>query len=234
MSDKAHLNGAYYGPSIPPPSKPKRSFNRPGRGVSDFCCCGCIFSLIFKLIFSIIITVGIAALIIWLIFRPNQIKFHVTDAKLTQFNLTDSTTNNLRYNLALNITIRNPNKRIGVYYDRIEARAFYEGQRFSSIQLEKFYQGHKNTSVLSPVFNSQNLIVLNAEELAEFNQEKSSGTYSIDVKLYLRVRFKFGVIKTWRFKPRIECDLKVPLSAADGKSTVGLGAFQRTKCDLDL
>lgn len=76
--------------------------------------------------------------------------------------------------------------------------------------------------------------MLNAEELAEFNQEKSSGTYSIDVKLYLRVRFKFGVIKTWRFKPRIECDLKVPLSAADGKSTVGLGAFQRTKCDLDL
>ncbi|KAF4396968.1 hypothetical protein F8388_004936 [Cannabis sativa] len=190
--------GPTYGPSIPPPSRPKRSFNRPGRGVSDFCCCGCIFSLIFKLIFLNIITVGIAALIIWLIFRPNQIKFHVTDAKLTQFNLTDSTTNNLRYNLALNITIRNPNKRIGVYYDRIEARAFYEGQRFSSIQLENFYQGHKNTSVLSPVFNSQNLIVLNAEELAELTKKK--------------VQELTPLI--------IECDLKVPLSAADGKSTV--------------
>lgn len=72
--------------------------------------------------------------------------------------------------------------------------------------------------------------MLNAEELSELTKDTNSGIYSIDVKLYLRIRFKLGVIKTWRFKPRIECDLKVPLSA-EGKSTVG---FQRTKCDLDL
>ncbi|PON70088.1 Late embryogenesis abundant protein [Trema orientale] len=230
MADKAHLNGAYYGPSIPPPSQPKQSYHRPGRGGIGGCCCGCLFSLIFKLIFSVVFTLGLAALIFWLIFRPvNQIKFHVTDAKLTQFNFTDN--NQLHYNLAVNITVRNPNKKIGVYYDRIEARASYEGQRFDAVPLEPFYQGHKNTAVLSPVFDGQQMIVLNTEDQAEFNKEKSSGLYSIDVKLYLRIRFKLGVIKTWRMKPKIECDLKVPLSA-DGKSTVG--SFQTTKCDWDL
>lgn len=74
--------------------------------------------------------------------------------------------------------------------------------------------------------------MLRTEDHAEFNQEKGSGIYSIDVKLYLRIRFKIGVVKTWRFKPRIECDLKVPLSV-DGK-TPAVGSFQRTKCELDL
>ena len=229
MADKAHLNGAYYGPSIPPPSRPKESsYYRPGRGDGFGCClCSCLFSLICKIILLIVVAVGLAVFIFWLVVRPNVVKFHVTDAKLTQFNLTDK--NNLLYNLALNITVRNPNKKIGVYYDRIEARAFYEGKRLDSKPLDPFYQGHKNTAVLSPVFSGQQF-VLNAEDRSEFNQEKGSGVYSIDVKLYLRIRFKISPgIKTWRFKPKVECDLKVPL-AADGKSVVG---FERTKCDWD-
>lgn len=230
MSEKAHLNGAFYGPAIPPPASNKRaSYHRPGRGVPCGCCCGYIFSCIFKIILSIIITVGLAIFIFWLIFRPNRVNFHVTEARLTTFNLTAD--NQLHHNLALNISVRNPNKKIGVYYDRIEARAFFEGQRFSSVQLGKFYQGHKNTSLLSPAFEGQNLIVLGAEERSEFNEQKVGGFYDIDVKLYLRIRFKVGVVKTWRMKPRIKCELKVPLSAVNGPITTG---FQRTKCDIDF
>ncbi|GMN39532.1 hypothetical protein TIFTF001_008771 [Ficus carica] len=228
MAETAHLNGAYYGPSIPPPSRPSKSSYRPSRG-GDCCCCGCLFSLVFKLILTVVITIGLAALIIWLIFRPNRVKFHVTDATLTEFNLT--TDSQLRYNLALNFTIRNPNKRIGIYYDRIEARPSFEDVRFDSQMLSTFYQGHKNTTDLSAVFKGQHLVVLDAKKQSELDVQKKAGIYDIDVKLYLRIRLKFGAVKSWRLKPKIECDLKVPISA-DGK-TPGVG-FERTKCSLDF
>lgn len=220
------MNGAYYGPAIPPPSRPSKSSYRPSRG-GDCCCCGCLFSLVFKLIVAVVVIIGLAALIIWLIFRPNKVKFHVTDATLTEFNLT--TGNQLQYNLALNFTIRNPNKRIGIYYDRIEARPYFDDVRFDSQTLSTFYQGHKNTTNLSAVFKGQQLVVLDAEQLSELDQQKTAGVYNIDVKLYLRIRLKFGAVKSWRLKPKIECDLKVPISA-DG-TTAG---FETTKCSLDF
>ncbi|RDX81192.1 NDR1/HIN1-like protein 10, partial [Mucuna pruriens] len=213
------LNGAYYGPSIPP----AKSYHRPGRGSGCGCCCGCLFSLIFKLIMTVVIIVGIAALVFWLIVRPNVVKVHVTDATLTEFNYTGNT---LNYNLALNITVRNPNKRLGIYYDYIEARALFQDVRFDSQFPSPFYQGHKTTNVLSPVFQGQQVLALNADQTTELNKENTTGVYEIDVKMYLRVRFKLGVFKSRRLKPKVSCDLRVPLK---GTPTV----FEITKCDWD-
>ncbi|KAF7138199.1 hypothetical protein RHSIM_Rhsim07G0206200 [Rhododendron simsii] len=190
--------------------------------------CGCLF----KTLFIVLFTVGLAVFLFWLAFRPNKFKFHVTDATLTQFNL-KTTTNTLYYNLDLSLTIRNPNKYIGIYYDGLEARAFYGGQRFAaSTTLPRFYQGKKNTTELNVVLKGQNIVVAgqghNDDLLSVYNSEKASGVYGIDVKLYLRVRFKLRTLKTPRFKPKIECDLKVPLDSR-GKAS---RTFETTKCEL--
>ncbi|KAK7378845.1 hypothetical protein VNO80_04293 [Phaseolus coccineus] len=215
----SQLNGAYYGPAIPS----QKSYHRPGRGGGCGCCCGCLFSLIFKIILAVIIIVGIAAFLFWLIVRPNVVKVHVTDATLTEFNYTNNT---LRYDLALNITVRNPNKRLGIYYDYIEARALYHDARFNSQYPDRFYQGHKTTNVLNPVFKGEHMLALNADQSAEFKKENATGLYEIDVKMYLRVRFKLGVFKTKTLKPKVSCDLRVPFK---GTAT----AFETTKCDWD-
>ncbi|XVF76115.1 hypothetical protein PTKIN_Ptkin13bG0239800 [Pterospermum kingtungense] len=225
MADKqSHLNGAYYGPSVPPST---RNYHRHGRGSGCGCGC-CLLKFIFNIIITAVVVIGLAVLIFWLIFRPNRVKIHVTDVSLTEFNLTGNT---LYYNLAVNMTVRNPNKKIGIHYDRIEARAYYEGQRFDTEPLTPFYQGHKNTSFLNPVFSGQQYITLGADETSEFNQDTTSGTYSIDVKLYLRIRFKVGRVRTGKFKPKVSCDLKVPLNSANGSSA---GSFKTTKCDWDF
>ncbi|OMO82559.1 Late embryogenesis abundant protein, LEA-14 [Corchorus capsularis] len=225
MAEKqAHLNGAYYGPSVPPTT----NYHRPGRGSGCGCGC-CLLKCLFQIIATIVVVVGLAVLIFWLIFRPiNPIKFHATDVSLTEFNLTNNT---LQYNLALNITIRNPNKKIGIYYDRIEARAYYEGERFDSQTLTPFYQGHKTTSHLNPVFQGQHIVLLGNDAISEFNQEKNSGIFSIDVKLYLKIRFRLGKVKVGKFKPKVSCDLKVPLSSVNGSLA---GVPETTKCDWDF
>ncbi|KAL3715990.1 NDR1/HIN1-like protein 3 [Eucalyptus grandis] len=227
MAEKQpHLNGAYYGPAVPPK---KNSYHRPGRGGGCVCGCGCcLLKLIFNLVLTVVVAVGLLALIFWLIFRPNLVKFHVTDAELTQFNFT--ATNTLSYDLKLNLTIRNPNRRIGIYYDSIEVRALYEGQRVASNYLTPFYQGHKNTTTLSTAFQGQQVVQLSTSEQSDFNSEQTAGVYDIDMKLYLRVRFKLGKIKTFRIKPRVKCGLKVPLSSSGSAATT---TFQTEKCDID-
>ncbi|XP_042476969.1 NDR1/HIN1-like protein 3 [Macadamia integrifolia] len=217
-----HLNGAYYGPPIPP-----QTYHRPGRG-PGLCCCGCcLLNCLLKIIFSIVLVLGIIVLVFWLVLRPNKIKFYVVDASLTEFNLTGNT---LSYDLALNMTIRNPNKKIGVYYDRIEARAYYDDIMFGSTTLSPFYQGHKNTSMLSPSFKGDSQMSLDSQALSEYKTETSSGEYYVDVKLYLRVRFKIGKVKTSHMKPKVKCDLKVPLVSNRNSA----GGFDTTKCHLDF
>ncbi|KAE8729285.1 Protein YLS9 [Hibiscus syriacus] len=224
MAEKqAHLNGAYYGPSVPPAA----NYNRPS--CSSGCGCGCcLLKLLLKIIISLVVIIGLAVLIFWLIFRPNEVKFHVTNVRLNEFNLDNQT---LRYDLAVNITVRNPNRRIGIHYDHIEARANYEDQRLQSVTLTPFYQGHKNTSFLNAVFRGEQFVRLGSDEVADYNEERISGIYSIDVKLHLRIRFKVGRVRTSRFRPRIDCDLKVPLNTANG--TLAAAPFTTKRSDWD-
>jgi hypothetical protein len=66
----------------------------------------------------------------------------------------------------------------------------------------------------------------------DLSKEKDAGVYEIVVKMYLRVRFKLGVIKTRKIKPKITCELRIPLKSAGGGSSAG-GGFETTKCDWD-
>ncbi|KAI3957979.1 hypothetical protein MKW98_020621 [Papaver atlanticum] len=171
----------------------------------------CVPKCIFKIILSILIALGLAVLIVWLILRPiNHLKFNVTDASLTQFNITGN--DMLHYDLAVDLNLRNPNKKIGVYYDQIEARAFYDGRRFDSVMLTPFYQGHKNTTILRPVFKGQRLL---PNVQGEYNKDMVDGKFNVEVKLYLKMRFKAGVVKTTKFKPRVKCEFEVPLAGSN-------------------
>ncbi|KAL2345288.1 hypothetical protein Fmac_006573 [Flemingia macrophylla] len=213
----SQLNGAYYGPSVPA----EKSYHRPGRGGGCGGCCGCLL----KVVLTVIIVVGLAAFLFWLIVRPNKVKFHVTDATLTQFNYTGET---LHYDLTLNVTVRNPNKKIGVYFDRIEARALYHDARFDTEQPSPFYLGHKSTNVFTAVFKGEHVLPLSTDQTADFKKENATRVYEIDVKMYLRVRFKLGSAKTKTLKPKVTCELQLPL-----EGTTGVGLFQTTKCDWD-
>ncbi|KAI3838528.1 hypothetical protein MKX03_016230 [Papaver bracteatum] len=168
----------------------------------------CIPKCIAKLILSFLIGLGLIALVIWFILRPNPVQFRIDDASLTQFNVTDN--NILHYNLALALNLRNPNKKVGFHYDQIEVRAFYDGQRFDSVMLTPFYQGHKNTTILHPVFEGQRLL---PSVQGAYNKDKTDGKFKLKVKLYLKMRFKVGFINISAGKPRAKCAFEVPVGS---------------------
>jgi hypothetical protein len=162
-------------------------------------------------------------LVLWLVLRPNEIKVHATSASLTQFSLANGS---LQYNLDVNMSIRNPNKRIGLYYDYIEAQTYYDGSRFGfDDSLKAFYQGHKNTSYIEPVFNGKNALVGDSVT-STYNKETSDGYYNIELKVRPTMRLKIWIFKIKHIKPKINCNLKVPVPGTSG-------SFSDTKCDVD-
>ncbi|KAI3863359.1 hypothetical protein MKX03_023299 [Papaver bracteatum] len=144
----------------------------------------CVPKCIFKIIFSILIALGLAV--------PSSHK---------------------SLEFQLDLTLRNPNKKIGAHYDSVEARALYNGHRFASVTLTPFYQGHKNTTILRPVFKGQKLLSSIGRQFVqgEYNDDKSDGKFNIEVKLYLTMRFKAGAVTTYKVKPRVKCEFEVPL-----------------------
>ncbi|KAJ8466263.1 hypothetical protein OPV22_028815 [Ensete ventricosum] len=219
-SKQSYLNGAYYGPPVPP----RDTYRSVGRS-SSCCCCGpcCLLCNLVKFIVSIVIALGIVVLVLWLIFRPNDIKVHVDNASLTQFNYTTGT-GSLSYNLSLAMSIRNPNKRISIYYDYLEAQASYDGFRFGYAPLLAFYQGRKSTAALDPAF--QGAQVVTEDGVAEtYARETGEGFYYVDVRVYAKLRLKVWVFKIRYNRPRIDCSLKLP---APGTA----GSFEKTRCHV--
>ncbi|OIW21237.1 hypothetical protein TanjilG_31105 [Lupinus angustifolius] len=226
MADKQpELNGAFYGPAIPPRQQPRSHHHHGGRS----CCC-CLFSFVWKLLIALIILVGLAILIFYLIVQPRPFKFYVTGAELTQF---DYTNNTLHYNMALNFTARNPNKKLSIYYDKVEALAYYEDSRFDTTNvithLNSFRQYKKSTDLMSGVFSGQHVLLLDNDQVAKLNEDKIDGVYDIYVKLHFRIRFRLGDAITSTYKPTVKCDIEVPLS-----SNKTMTFFKSTKCDVDF
>ncbi|CAH9068440.1 unnamed protein product [Cuscuta epithymum] len=204
-----------------------------GSGCNPFgCCCGCgclfncFISCIFQILCTLLVIIAVIAVIVWLIFRPNALRFYVDNASLTQFDYSASR-NTLNYNLAVNMSIRNPNKRIGVYYDSIEVRALYDKQRFSVANIDPFFQETKNTSNIQSVFKGQNPLPLG--DSSEYSSQKKNGGFEIQLKLYLKVRLKFWLIKSKKIKYSIDCDLNYVPLISNGTSA---GDFERTRCHL--
>ncbi|XP_058740758.1 NDR1/HIN1-like protein 10 [Vicia villosa] len=220
------LNGAYYGPAIPPPAQPHPYHQR-----SRSCCC-CLFSFFWKVLLTLIVLAGLAVLIFYLVVQPRSFKFYVTEANLTEF---DYKNNTLHYNMALNFTARNPNKKLSIYYDKVEALAFYEGSRLTNnvdviTFKNSFRQYKKSSDPMSVVFSGQKLLVLDNDQVSEFNEDKSVEVYDIYVKLYFRIRFRLGDLISGDYKPKVKCDFKVPLNS----NKTAAATFVPTKCDVDF
>ncbi|KAG6522900.1 NDR1/HIN1-like protein 3 [Zingiber officinale] len=219
---QVHLNGAYYGPPVPPRN---RSFRSVGR--SSGCCCGpcCLVCNLFKFLLSLVIALGVVILVLWLVFRPNQPKARVETASLTQFDLANSTT--LSYNLSFDLTVRNPNRRMSFYYDRLEARAEYDGDRFGFTNLPTFYQGHKNTTVIRTIHFGGTQPMFGDSVDETYRRERSEGFYYIDVKVRAKMRVKVWIFKLRYNRPHIDCTLKLPVPGSGG-------VFESTGCDVHI
>ncbi|XP_004305344.1 PREDICTED: protein YLS9-like [Fragaria vesca subsp. vesca] len=193
---------------------------------------GCRFTCCFWIYYNLILCFSLSFMIFGFIFLPQEPKFTITNATLTQFNF-NSSNNTLDYNLTLNMTIRNPNKRVGIYYRRIQVIGDYRKKRFALVTLNTlpFYQGHKNTTELHQVVvQGSQPVKFGKREVSQFTEETASGIYSIKVQLALRIKARYGKFTSRNYQPyrKIDCKLNVPLSFNETSIASG---FKATRCE---
>ncbi|KAF3321824.1 protein YLS9-like protein [Carex littledalei] len=184
------------------------------------CCARCCSGLV---------SLGFLVLVYWLIFQPHQIRAYVDTATLSNFSLSNTTSApSLTYNLNLTLSLRNPNRRIGIYFDRLSAAAFYDGSQLGPTEsdFDPSFQKAKTTKVVYPAFaGKENNLGGGVGDT--FSKEQKEGAYNVLVKLRSKLRYKLWFVKV-HFKPKIDCWLRFPLMA---NGNVSVAAF--TKCHVD-
>ncbi|KAI5352134.1 hypothetical protein L3X38_005025 [Prunus dulcis] len=123
-------------------------------------------------------------------------EFSINGAYLNQFNYTE-TNHTLSYNLALNITVTNPNKKSHFELSDTQVSAYYQNERFGLVILidrqTSFHQGPKNTTIF------QNALIQGWKPL-RFKEPvlpNAAHLYSIDVVIAFQEKIskRFGQVK---------------------------------------
>lgn len=141
--------------------------------------------------------VALIALIIYLVLRPTHPRFFLQDASLRQLDLSNTTTTTsaagaLSTTLQVTVASRNPNDKVGVYYDRLDVYASYKYQQITvAASLPAVYQGHGDVDVWSPVLSGPGVPF--APFLADaLSKDIAAGYLILQVRIDGRVRWKVG------------------------------------------
>jgi hypothetical protein len=153
-----------------------------------------LYKLIAYGVLAFIVVVLLVVFLLWVILRPTKPTFVLQDATLNSFNLSTSAPSTLSTNIQITIASRNPNDRIGIYYQDVKVSASYRNQRVTpSTWLPASYQGHRDVDVWSP-FLVGNDVPLAPYLVSSLNQDLNTGMVLINIKVDGKLKWKVG---TW-------------------------------------
>ncbi|XP_066358702.1 NDR1/HIN1-like protein 1 [Miscanthus floridulus] len=180
--------------------------------------------------------VAIIALIIYLVLRPTHPRFFLQDASLRQLDLSNGTSSSV-LSTALQVTVasRNPNDKVGVYYDRLDVYASYKYQQITvAASLPAVYQGHGDVDVWSPVLSGPDVPF--APYLADaLRQDCQAGYLILQVKIDGRVRWKVGSWISGHYHLFVTCPAFLVTTGGNGAPGASGFKFQTaTYCHVEV
>ncbi|KAL6273336.1 hypothetical protein ACE6H2_024028 [Prunus campanulata] len=179
------------------------------------CCAG-------LLIFNFILLVTI--LIVWAILQPSKPRFILQDVTVFQFN--NSVPNVFSSSFQVTVSSRNPNDKIGIYYDKLAIYATYRNQQITfSTLIPPVYQGHKDVNIWSPFIYGTDVPISPYNSLA-LDQDKSAGSVFLLLKMDGRVRWKVGTFISGKYHFYVRCPAFIPLGPKNNGVVVGNNAIK--------
>ncbi|XP_058100012.1 NDR1/HIN1-like protein 6 [Magnolia sinica] len=171
--------------------------------------CLCWTAIVFLVL---IILIGVIIGILFLIFRPKIPKYSFDSLMITDFQIKPNLSVYARFDLK--ITTRNPNKRIGIYYERgSNVSVWYTNISLCTGSLPNFYQGHRNTTILHVILTGE--VQFSSTVVAELQEQQRMGRIPLDFKARVPVRVKLGKLKLWKMRFWVWCKLAVSRLSAN-------------------
>ncbi|KAG6404275.1 hypothetical protein SASPL_136521 [Salvia splendens] len=164
--------------------------------------------------------------IIYLVFHPKLPKYSVDNLRVSDLTLNFDMTLSARFNVR--ITTDNPNKKIGIYYEKgSRLSVWYKDTNLCQGTTPKFYQGHQNKTVLNVALTGQNQYgktLLNA-----FQEQQQTGRVPLDLNINVPVSVKLGALKLRKVRILGTCVLTV-----DSLTTNSLISIKASSCHFGL
>ncbi|KVH90744.1 uncharacterized protein At1g08160 [Cynara cardunculus var. scolymus] len=181
--------------------------------------------LIAIVLLTLIVLVGLTILIIWLTIKPKKLVYSIDDAAVHNYVLSNSNHLNATYYFILRAY--NPNKKVSIYYDKVDVVVLYDDETLSTGTIDPFYQPKRNATSFKLNLSSRD-VSLPQQIARDMKVERSSGQIEMTVKLKARIRFKVGVWKSRHYGMRVTC---APIMVHYSYSSKG---FQKISCDVDI
>ncbi|CAN7039675.1 hypothetical protein IGI04_005873 [Brassica rapa subsp. trilocularis] len=184
----------------------------PPRKRGRSCCCRCVCYTL-CLLFLLVVAVGATIGILYLVLKPKLPDYSIDRLQLTQFALNQDSSLSTAFNVT--ITAKNPNEKIGIYYeDGIEITVWYNETKLSEGSLPKFYQGHENTTVIDVQMSGQSQDATGIMSTLE-EQQQTTGNIPLRLRVDQPVRIKFGKLKLMEVRFLVRCGVFVDSLAAN-------------------
>jgi hypothetical protein len=204
-----------------------------GRGVGGVCCC--ILSSLCAFLVASIVILGITALILWLVLRPQAPHYSVQQIQFQKFSVdADQQGSNqqqamsvLNADIQLTIEANNPNKHIGILYDSITTSASYNGNEFGNAVIPPFYQGHHNITEVTSQLKIVNY-PLTQTVASSLRTDIANNSVPFRVRTSVKARVKIGSYKSFAFWVHVTCNL----SFSPPTSSNPNGAVINKSCQL--
>ncbi|KAK9043044.1 hypothetical protein V6N11_071395, partial [Hibiscus sabdariffa] len=154
---------------------------------------------------------AIVILLVWAILHPSKPRFLLQDVTIYGFNLTAP--NMLTSNLQITLASRNPNNRIGIYYQKLDVFASYHNQQITlPTLLPRTYQGHRDITIWSPFLYGNAVPVAPFLEAALTGDMNGGGLVMLDIKVFGKVKWKVGSWISGRYQINVRCPAYISFS----------------------
>ncbi|PIA48751.1 hypothetical protein AQUCO_01300003v1 [Aquilegia coerulea] len=209
-------------------------------------------------LFTFLISLVSLIFLVYLLLHPAKPEFYLREANLYQLNLSsaaaagdDQDQDQYQYHhllmikssVQITLVSKNPNQKVGVYYDQLQLYASYKGQQITmEASLPPFYQGHQDNNILNALLNagSKGLPVASSFGYEVSRDQMEAGTLILSVKVNGRLRWKVGTWVSSRYHFNVDCVIVMAFPPAANSSLLvsassgPLSSTKVTHCSTDV
>ncbi|KAG6487195.1 NDR1/HIN1-like protein 6 [Zingiber officinale] len=216
--------GQAYGTTLPTYRPQARKAPPPRRRRRGRCCSCCLW---FTLILIVLVFLAaVAAGVFYLIYRPHRPVFDVSGLRLAAFNV--SAAGQLTSRINLNVTARNPNRKLVYLYDTASVSVLSDGVDVGDGSFPAFVQDSKNTTLLSATLTSGQ--TLDATAASDLRKRTS---LPLEINVSTKVGVKIGSLKTKKLGIRVRCS-GVNVAVPTRKAAPATASTSNASCKVKL
>ncbi|KAK9070556.1 hypothetical protein SSX86_010958 [Deinandra increscens subsp. villosa] len=161
---------------------------------------------------TFIISILLLILVVWFILHPAKPEFVLKEADIYRLGLLGS--HLLNSSIQITLLSKNPNQKVGIYYDEIHVYASYKGQRITlDSSIPPFYQEHKDSDLLSMVLVANGLPV-DPFFGYEIGRDQIAGRLELSLKSNGQLRWKVGTWVSGRYMFIVNCVVVLPFGSS--------------------